>query len=349
MLDFTRQYLRLRQRGNWLVMTLNLVAIAAIVFTPAASWLARQLAAPGADQALPLYLLAPLYCAILFIAHSILNFPFEFWYGYALDRQFGLAREGARFWARAWMIGLIQHGFLFVVGSCIILAAQTLMPKLWIAPVAGAWLMLFILSRYLETDLLPVGLFQFDPLKLPAGRGSGLALPPIFVFGHIDQRDRVYRVMGLGPRRVLLLSRPAAAQIDPHLIERAINQGSSRRTLRDTLLAWGFAVVALILADRFIVPAHVLATPVYIAWLALFFSVCTACLRGVELALRLMTRSATPPAPRAHGNLISDHAPGSLLDSFSRLSMWLPNVLCRCGIERLGRPAGWFIPALAGD
>ncbi len=378
MLDFAQHYLDLRRRGDWLVIGLNLAAAAGFVLTPLATMLQRRLSLLGGDEPLRPYLLVPLYCSILFIAHAGLNFPFEFWYGYALDRQFGLAKDGARAWTRAWMIGVIQQGVMFVIGSSCIIICQTLMNGAWLAAAGAMLLILILLTRMIEADLLPVGLFQLDrvdptgsetlfhreqttargslspALSLPRSTGGGdtsteepARLPPVVVFGHLDQRDIACASMGWGQRRVLLLSRPAVALASPQLlnllIHRALHAGRLTRNLAQTILAWMW-IIAVMGGSVLLIPPRHFAQPTYIAWLALTTSIGLALTR---LAFKLRPGNADAGTPSAQEldqqNLDAGPRLSPLMHLICRLTMWLPNPLCRCGLERLGRPPAWFL------
>jgi hypothetical protein len=314
MLDFADQYLRTRRRGDRLATAINLGVVAIFVFTPLATLLERALGALGGDEPLRAYLLVPAYCSVLFLAHAAINFPLEFWYGYALDRQFGLARDGARFWVRAWTIGVVQQGVMFVVGSCFIVIAQTLMPHGWIVAVGVGFLLLFLLTRFLEADLLPVGLFQFDRI-MPVHQEM-----PTFAYGHIDQRDMNCTVIGLGVRRVMLISRPALAAgavAREELCHAASRGGRNARVLLAMLSDWLAFMLALMICD-WVAPAAAHGSPVYLAWLALILS-------GWMLVMNLV-ESRLARAGLVH-----------------RLWMWLPVAVCRNGIHRFARPAAWFI------
>ena len=53
-----------------------------------------------------------------------MNFPLELWFGYLQERQFGLAKDGVRAWTRDWLIGTLQHGLMFWIGSYVLLCLQ---------------------------------------------------------------------------------------------------------------------------------------------------------------------------------------------------------------------------------
>jgi hypothetical protein len=173
---------------------------------------------------------APVYFSIFFAGYAILNFPLELWFGYLEERQFGLAKEGVRAWARDWLIGTIQHGAMFLIGASLILIFQVLAPAAWLALTALTLLILFLATTYLAADLIPLGLFHLEPadpatvnrlytlLAPPDDRPAALALPPLIVYSHPGLREFAGGIMGLGNRCVMLISRATIERASDKLL-----------------------------------------------------------------------------------------------------------------------------------
>ena len=104
----------------------------------------------------------PVYFGILFAGYAVLNFPVELWFGYLGERQYGLAKDGVRAWARDWLKGTIQHGVMFVIGACLLLVVQVMAPEAWLVWMAAGLLGLFWVTTYFSADLVPRGLFQLQ-------------------------------------------------------------------------------------------------------------------------------------------------------------------------------------------
>jgi Zn-dependent protease with chaperone function len=230
---------------------------------------------------------APAYFSIFFIGYALLNFPLELWFGYLEERQFGLAKEGIRAWARDWLIGTIQHGAMFLIGACVFLIFQVLAPGAWLLLTAGALLILFLVTTYLAADLIPLGLFHLQPADdATLARLAGLIppplpLPPVIVYSHPGLREFAGGILGLGNRSVYLISRSTLELASDRLLRFVLLHDLGHRRYHHNLLAalagWAWVVIGLALSDR-IIPAHwgyntaVFASPLYIAFLALTLS-----------------------------------------------------------------------------
>jgi len=231
---------------------------------------------------------APVYFSIFFIGYALLNFPLELWFGYLEERQFGLAKEGIRAWARDWLIGTIQHGAMFLIGACILLIFQVLAPAVWLILTAALLLVLFLVTTYLAADLIPLGLFHLQPgeestvarlrtLIAP----SSLKLPPIIVYSHPTLREFAGGILGLGNRCVFLISRSTLELASDRLLRFVLLHDLGHRRYHHNLLSalagWAWIVIGLALGDR-VIPRRwgydtaVFASPLYIAFLALTLS-----------------------------------------------------------------------------
>jgi Zn-dependent protease with chaperone function len=234
---------------------------------------------------------APLYFSIFFSGYAILNFPLELWFGYLEERQFGLAKEGVRAWARDWLIGTIQHGVMFLIGASLILIFQVLAPAIWLVPTAVTLLILFLATTYLAADLIPLGLFHLEPADpptinrlhtlLPRSSAPSLSLPPLIVYSHPGLREFAGGIMGLGHRSVMLISRATLERASDNVLRFVLLHDLGHRRYHHNLLSalagWGWVVLGLVVGDR-IIPSRwgyntaVFASPLYIAFLALTLS-----------------------------------------------------------------------------
>jgi Zn-dependent protease with chaperone function len=243
---------------------------------------------------------APAYFSIFFIGYAMLNFPIELWFGYLEERQFGLAKEGIRAWARDWLIGTIQHGAMFLIGACLLLIFQVLAPAAWLILTAASLLILFLVTTFLAADLIPLGLFHLQPAddatvarltRLAAREGEAPSeprfptetapLPPIIVYSHPTLREFAGGILGLGNRCVFLISRSTLELASDKLLRFVLLHDLGHRRYHHNLLSalagWAWVIIGLALSDR-VIPARwgynttVFASPLYIAFLALTLS-----------------------------------------------------------------------------
>jgi len=229
---------------------------------------------------------APTYFSIVFVGYALLNFPLELWLGYLEERQFGLAKEGIRAWARDWLIGTIQHGAMFLIGACLLLIFQVLAPAAWLILSAASLLILFLVTTYLAADLIPLGLFHLQPADdATVARLSGLvqptSLPPVIVYSHPGLREFAGGIVGLGNRCVVLISRSTLELASDRLLRFVLLHDLGHRRYHHNLLSalagWAWVIIGLALSDQ-VIPARwgyntaVFASPLYIAFLALTLS-----------------------------------------------------------------------------
>jgi Zn-dependent protease with chaperone function len=141
-------------------------------------------------------------------------------------------------------------------------------------------LALFLGTAYLAADLLPLGLFQFEPADASTtARLVALArevrLPPVVIFSAPALRDFNGGLLGLANRQVLLISRATlVAAGDPVLRFVLRHEAGHRRyhhLLLSTVAGWAWVVIGLVLSHR-IIPHIAFGRPPYIAWLALTLS-----------------------------------------------------------------------------
>lgn len=229
----------------------------------------------------------PSYLTVVFIGYSILNYPLELYFGYLEERQFGLAKDGVRAWTRDWLIGCLQHGLMFVLGSSLLLTLQFACPHTWLAWAAVALLGLFLLTTYLAMSLLPEGLFDLEPVDaatraklaaLVAPLADRRTLPPIMAYSAPNLRDFSGGLVGLGHRKVMLISRAALTAASDSLLRFVLVHDLGHRRyhhiLLSTLAGWAWVAIGLCVSDVAIVHVAPFTTgvPPYVAWLALCLS-----------------------------------------------------------------------------
>lgn len=227
---------------------------------------------------------ALVYLATLFAAYAALNFPLELWFGYLQERQFGLAKDGVRAWARDWFMGTLQHGMMFVTGAAALLLCQKTFPVFWLFAAGAVLLALFLLTTYLAADLIPIGLFHLqradEKTTTHLQHLAGRALPPIRVYSHPALREFAGGIVGMANRKVLLISRSTLElATDPMLrfvLRHDLGHQRYHHNLLSALAGWAWIVIGLVISHS-VIPAHwygatVFGTPVYIAFLAFTIS-----------------------------------------------------------------------------
>lgn len=301
-----------RESFAMISIALNLAAVAGFVLSGAAGLLYAWLEHLGLAN----HLRTPIYLLLIFIAHAAVNFPLEFWAGYLEERQFGLAKHGIRAWSRDWLLGVGQHGAMFIIGACLVVMTQALWPAGWLIASAAALLVLFLASCCFAVNLLPAGLFQIEPadeaslhrLRNLAGADAG-SLPRILIFSSPNQRDFAGGLLGLANRQALLISRStielASETLMRFVLLHELGHRRHRHVLLATLIGWAWIVAGVALCDV-IAPANTRATPVFIAWLAMTL---TAWLAMTEPLIAFVGRRMEYAADRhylRHGGTLHD-------------------------------------------
>ena len=287
--DLARSYQPRRVWAAGISIAWNLLIAALFVASGAAERLYRYLVPPDAGHVpSALWWVAPTYLAVFFIGYALLNFPLELWFGYLEERQFGLAKDGIRAWARDWLIGILQHGAMFMIGACVLLTFQAFAPAAWLILTAAALLILFLGTMCFAADLIPLGLFHLqDGEEATTARltaliaDSSLNLPPIMVYSHPTLREFAGGIVGLGHRAVFLISRSTLELASDRLLRFVLLHDLGHRRYHHNMLSalagWAWVVIGLVLSNQ-IIPARwghgttVFASPLYIAFLALTLS-----------------------------------------------------------------------------
>ena len=261
----------------------NLLLAALFLAGGAASELLTYIA-PATQHAASTFWQGPLYFAILFTGYAVLNLPLELWFGYLGERQFALAKDGIRAWARDWLIATTQHGVMFVLGASLILLTQSVAQSFWLPLLGAALLILFLATTWLSADFIPPGLFSLQSADEPTaerlrallpGSLSSSTLPPILIHSHPTLREYAGGVVGLANRQKYLISRSTLTSASDALLRFVLLHDLGHKRYHHNLLAAlaGWAWVSLgLTASHWLIPTATFATPLYIAWLTLTFS-----------------------------------------------------------------------------
>jgi Zn-dependent protease with chaperone function len=281
--DLARSYQPRRVWGASISIGWNLLLAGMFVASGGAGELLNALGPANLGRSL-------LFLCLLFAGYAALNLPLELWLGYLQERQFGLAKDGIRAWARDWFIGTIQHGLMFLIGASLILLSQTLAGPWWLALMSAALLALFVSTTYFAADLIPRGLFNIEPADEATVRRleallppssilhppSSLSLPLVRIYTHTTQREYAGGIAGLGNRQVYLISRSTLESASDDLLLLVLLHDLGHRRYHHNLLAalagWAWVVLGLAVSD-WLIPSAAFATPLYVAWLALTLSV----------------------------------------------------------------------------
>ncbi|HEX2972478.1 MAG TPA: M48 family metalloprotease [Tepidisphaeraceae bacterium] len=227
----------------------------------------------------------PVYLTFFYCLYALINFPIDLWYGYLHERQFGLVKHGLRAWGRDWVIGILQHGFMFVIGSCLIVALQVTAPATWLGWISLCVLTLFLISLGFAPQLIPPGLFEYEPAdKVLTRRLQSLIrplttpLPPIILFTHPELRDFSGGLLGLGRQQILLISRSTIELGSDAVLRFVLLHEMGHRHLHHLLVSvfigWVWVILGLVAGNAIVsrlVP-DVFASPLYIPWLAMLFT-----------------------------------------------------------------------------
>jgi Zn-dependent protease with chaperone function len=299
--DLARSYQPRRVWASAVSIGWNLLLAGGFIGSGMAVWLYRQIApTDGGAAATPAWWVTPVYLMFFFGGYAALNFPLELWFGYLQERQFGLAKDGVRAWARDWFIGMLQHGMMFLIGSYVLLCLQGLFPGMWLVAGSGVLLMLFVATTYFAGDLIPPGLFHFqraDEATLARlkrvlamdrgnladadGETSAVELPPVVVYSHPSLREFAGGIVGMGNRKRLLISRSSLELGSDTMLRFVLLHDLGHRRYHHNLLSalagWAWVVIGLALGHR-LIPARwendtaIFGSPIYIAFLAVTIS-----------------------------------------------------------------------------
>lgn len=336
------------RRGAIASGLLNFALLAGLLCS---SWVDQQMGRP-----MPWWQ-AMFWVAGVFVVYAAVNFPLDLWFGYLLDRQFGLAKQGIRAWSRDWLRGIRQHGALFLTGCALLLVLQDFAGKTWLTGWAAALLLLFAGMARWKADFLPSEMFHVEHYGPLVQRIEDLAGPlpiPVRIYTAPDLRQFNVTLLGLGRRQVLMVSRAAAMLASDallrELIDRAMLRRKRRLSLMEVLFTWAWVMAGTIGIDLFLLD-DVRGTPLYVVelGLGLSFWMLLAQPLAVWIESRLVRAlAADVRAEWIDRNLLRTHpqwfSAGRLYASICRLSMWVPNFTCRSPSNLLGHPHAWFIP-----
>ena len=227
--DKASRYHRAKRRAALVSIGLTTLLLAAVLWSGASVWLAdrvRTLWGAGAGSFSALTVAA--YVLVLALAYEMLALPIAVYYGYRLDRRYGLSAETFAAWirdrAKAAALGLL----LAMTGAEVVIAAIHIFPRWWWLVSAAA----FSIAMYGLATLAPVALlplfYRFAPLGRESLRTrlialSGRAGVPVlgvyeWALGQKTRRANA-ALVGVGRTRRILLSDTLLAEYSDDEIE----------------------------------------------------------------------------------------------------------------------------------
>jgi STE24 endopeptidase len=254
--DKASRYHRLKRRAAVLSVGLTTVMLVGLVVSgasPAFAVAARSLS-PGDGSGFPAFAIAA-YVVMLAILHEALAFPLAFYYGFILDRRYGLSSESFLAWlrdhAKAVGLGLV----LAIAGAECVCFALRISPAWW-------WLLsaaLFATAMYVMAKIAPVALlplfYRFTPLGRESLRTRLVALsqragiPVLGVYewalGEKTRRANA-ALVGTGRTRRIIVSDTLLAEYSDDEIEVILAHEIGHHVHRDILVALAAESVLLV-------------------------------------------------------------------------------------------------------
>jgi STE24 endopeptidase len=254
--DKASRYHRLKRRATVLSIGLTTVMLGGLVMSGAAVTLAdaaRRLS-PGLGTEFPAVAIAA-YVVMLALLHEALALPVAFYYGFILDRRYGLTAESCAGWLRdrskAVGLGLV----LAIGGAESVCVAMRVSPRWW-------WLLsaaLFAASMCLIAKIAPVALlplfYRFTPLGRESLRTRLVALsqragvPVLGVYewalGEKTRRANA-ALVGTGRTRRIIVSDTLLAGYSDDEIEVILAHEMGHHVHRDMLVALAAESVLLV-------------------------------------------------------------------------------------------------------
>ncbi len=258
--DKSTRYHRLRRRADLLGTAVAGVVLLTLVLSGGGLQMREMAAAVssflpgGLDDVMTVVLLT----VMLGLLMQVVELPFAFYQGHALEHHYGLSTQSARHWLADQGKGVLLGLALAVVGSSIVFAALRSAPDHWwwmsaVIFAAGT----VVVARLAPVVLLPM-FYQFKPLERPELVARLLALATkartdvVGVFewvlsGHTKKANAA--LAGMGQTRRILLSDTLLADYSEDEIEVILAHELAHHVHRD--LWRGIAVQALLLLGGF--------------------------------------------------------------------------------------------------
>jgi len=270
--DKSSRYHRLRRRADLAGTAVAGLVLATLAFTGAAIRM-RELLHGVASLVLPAGLeegaVVALTTIAVFAILQIVEFPFSWYQGFALEHRYGLSTQSGAHWLADQVKAAGLAVVVAVVAASTVFASLRWWPGWWWAISAGAFAVALIgLARLAPVLLLPV-FYKFRPLDRPALADRLMVLAArartdvVGVFEWVlssHTRKANAALAGLGRTRRILLSDTLLADYSDDEIEVVLAHELAHHVHRD--LWWGIAAQALVLAVGFYVADVVLRAAV---------------------------------------------------------------------------------------
>jgi STE24 endopeptidase len=257
--DKSTRYHRLKRRSEVASLLWSAVCLFALLWSGVSVTLGNW-----AQETLPFWLACGIVVAALIAATEVIALPLS-WYGFVLERRYGLARQTVRSWlfdhAKAMGLGLA----LAWGAATLVYGAMRVTPDYWwLAAGVTLAIVVTVLATLAPVVLLPM-FFRFTPLERPAlvsrlqalAARAGTAVIGVYEWALGDKSRRANAALtGLGMTRRILISDTMLADYSDEEIEVVLAHELGHHVHRDiwrgiafesALMVLGFAVTHQVL------------------------------------------------------------------------------------------------------
>jgi STE24 endopeptidase len=221
--DKAVRYHRLKRRAAVASLLVSAAVPVLLLVSGGAQGLAAAVEEAGGSWVIPLVL----YAGVFALLHEIGVLPLAY-YGFRLDRRYGLSSQSRAEWFRDHLKAVVLAGFVVLGGSGILYGAIRIWPGWWWLPAAAVYtLVTVVLARLFPTLLLP-WFYRFVPLDRPEllerlrrlSDKAGVPVVGAFEWG-LGSKSRTANaaVVGLGASRRILVSDTMLAEYSDDEIE----------------------------------------------------------------------------------------------------------------------------------
>lgn len=196
------------------------------------------------------------YFGVAVITLLLLLWPVNVWFGYVLEKQYGLLQQTAREWA--WDLIKVQLAGLFlgILAVAVLYSYLILLPEWWWLPAAGAWAIFYVALVHLFPVIILPWFYKFR--KLPDNKltrrllawcaRSGTEIMGIYGWSQsTNPRKAEALLVGWGPTRRVVLSDYLLSAFNASEVEvmLAHELGHHRLGHLWTRLAWQIGITGL--------------------------------------------------------------------------------------------------------
>jgi len=210
--DKSARYHRLKRRADILSVAWSTVLLVVLVVS---GWMLHvRDAAVALSHGWPA--LAVIWSVLaLFLIHEAGSLPIAWYTGFALERRYGMARQGSRDWLRDHLKGTTLGLVLALVLATIVYAAMRAWPAWWwLAAGAITSALIVLLANLAPVLLLPI-FFHLEPLDRPSlrarledlARRAGARVVGVFRWDLGAKTSKANAALaGIGPTRRILIA-----------------------------------------------------------------------------------------------------------------------------------------------